>query len=929
MEHQRVQRTSNWSPTFQKRSSPSNDEPPKTVHKKTTSASPSEQLVVDKSPDPSDWLQQDPMIQQIIASDPVLGKILQQDWQPSISTEGKADTDAVGQNAVGQESIQLKRANNPTGEDSVQVQTSQLQQDSNNGSLPEVRKVANQEKSSASKIQQVAATGFRGSAASLPHLNQIQHSFGVDLSGVQAYVGGDAAAACQRMGAQAYASGNQIAFKEQPSLELAAHEAAHIVQQASGKVQLAGGVGQVGDKYENHADAVAAKVAAGESAVPLLRDFSETNSGEKQSQGRSPTDQHLTSSELSQTIENPLDQATRLIDLGVSNYYKGNYYEALKNFEKALELDPNNSRGWYNRGLPLGRLNLFKDAIDSYNKALRTDTNWGVSQPSSAWNNIGVSWYYLGEFNKSIQAFKKALEVDPNYKLAQKNHSILETLLSNNPFLRNQNQQTARPFTGEKPITSDPSWQQIVKDLLASVVQSPLHAGDVLGDIFEYLQEHWQQFVWTTVGLIAAQTSVAVLTGIPEPTFLSKVLAVALQSFLFAVYGVTIVVSVDAAINELKNWWNAASTANGNPEAIAEASRALLRMVGYILILIISSKQFQGNEKWVRLQAMLARRPEVPRGLPPGGPTIVLNKDPVTGVYRLADPNAQNPSSLPPSNRPGVNPPIQLPTRPPGGSGRSSTLTPPVTGLATPGGSTPPAPTGQIPDGGLTLKPEDRSTSIPPPPTGPATPGRSTPPASTGGIPNRGLPRKAEVRSPQVPHTSSQPVIVEELTPQTSPDPVTPNSTTFTTLPPPPASGISFRPRVTEGQQPVPSSQSGPIDLGQTPAPQTPGSGLPMTGIPLTPEHSREDEQQLVPSSQSGPMDLIAQDQERTNTADREAQQQNQNQQTPLNSVDAQTGRQSHKGGVRGRDVYDLSNTYTRDGVTYGSLNAEKLKTGV
>lgn len=215
------------------------------------------------------------------------------------------------------------------------------------------------------------------------------------------------------------------------------------------------------------------------------------------------------------------------------------------------------------------------------------------------------------------------------------------------------------------------------------------------------------------------------------------------------------------------------------------------------------------------------------------------------------------------------------------------------------------------------------------PATGPATPGRSTPPASTGGIPNRGLPRKAEVRSPQVPHTSSQPVIVEELTPQTSPDPVTPNSTTFTTLPPPPASGISFRPRVTEGQQPVPSSQSGPIDLGQTPAPQTPGSGLPMTGIPLTPEHSREDEQQLVPSSQSGPMDLIAQDQERTNTADREAQQQNQNQQTPLNSVDAQTGRQSHKGGVRGRDVYDLSNTYTRDGVTYGSLNAEKLKTGV
>lgn len=66
--------------------------------------------------------------------------------------------------------------------------------------------------------------------------------------------------------------------------------------------------------------------------------------------------------------------------------------------------------------------------------------------------------------------------------------------------------------------------------------------------------------------------------------------------------------------------------------------------------------------------------------------------------------------------------------------------------------------------------------------------------------------------------------------------------------------------------------------------------------------------------------------QERTNTVDREAQQHNQNQQTPLNSVDAQTGRQSQTGGVRGRDVYELGNTYTSGGVTRGSLNAERLK---
>ncbi len=148
-----------------------------------------------------------------------------------------------------------------------------MQQDNSNPSAEDVQLAANGEKSSSPSIQQVAATGFSGSSTSLPHLNQIQQSFGVDLSGVQAYIGGSAAAACQQMGAAAYASGNQIAFNSQPSLELAAHEAAHVVQQRSGKVQLAGGVGQVGDKYENHADAVAAKVASGKSAAPLLGEY--------------------------------------------------------------------------------------------------------------------------------------------------------------------------------------------------------------------------------------------------------------------------------------------------------------------------------------------------------------------------------------------------------------------------------------------------------------------------------------------------------------------------------------------------------------------------------------------------------------------------------------------------------------------------------
>jgi hypothetical protein len=120
-------------------------------------------------------------------------------------------------------------------------------------------------------VRRAAATGVSGAGGALPHGDRIQAAFGTahDLGGVRAHVGGEAAAASEAMGAQAYATGNSIAFQSQPDLHTAAHEAAHVVQQRAG-VQLAGGVGRAGDSYERQADAVADAVVRGESAAPLL-----------------------------------------------------------------------------------------------------------------------------------------------------------------------------------------------------------------------------------------------------------------------------------------------------------------------------------------------------------------------------------------------------------------------------------------------------------------------------------------------------------------------------------------------------------------------------------------------------------------------------------------------------------------------------------
>ena len=119
-------------------------------------------------------------------------------------------------------------------------------------------------------VRSVAGKGVEGVAGRLPHAERIQAAFGAhDISATGAHVGGSAIAAIDALGAEAYSTGGQVAFRSQPDLHTAAHEAAHVVQQRSG-VQLKGGVGATGDAFEREADQVADLVVRDQSAAPIL-----------------------------------------------------------------------------------------------------------------------------------------------------------------------------------------------------------------------------------------------------------------------------------------------------------------------------------------------------------------------------------------------------------------------------------------------------------------------------------------------------------------------------------------------------------------------------------------------------------------------------------------------------------------------------------
>ena len=97
-------------------------------------------------------------------------------------------------------------------------------------------------KSGGGGVQRKSATsfaneGFSGASSKVPHLKAMEKSFGgADFSGVRAHVGTpQAKAACESLGAEAYAMDGAVAFKSAtPSQSLVAHELTHVLQQRGG-----------------------------------------------------------------------------------------------------------------------------------------------------------------------------------------------------------------------------------------------------------------------------------------------------------------------------------------------------------------------------------------------------------------------------------------------------------------------------------------------------------------------------------------------------------------------------------------------------------------------------------------------------------------------------------------------------------------------
>lgn len=105
--------------------------------------------------------------------------------------------------------------------------------------------------------------------------------------------------------------------------------------------------------------------------------------------------------------------------LGAAQTHEGDNVSAVKSYDKAIALDPQNSLYYFNRGSSLGQLNRLEEAITDFNMAVELGMN-----TSGIFNNRANARYMLGDYEGAIADFTRSMELDPESMAPYANRGI-------------------------------------------------------------------------------------------------------------------------------------------------------------------------------------------------------------------------------------------------------------------------------------------------------------------------------------------------------------------------------------------------------------------------------------------------------------------------------------------------------------------------
>ncbi len=121
-------------------------------------------------------------------------------------------------------------------------------------------------------------------------------------------------------------------------------------------------------------------------------------------------------SDYNKVIQLKPNDANVYINRGFAKYYLGQYVAAISDFDKAIQLKPDAAKAYINRGAAKADLGQHLAAISDFNKAIQLEPD-----DVKAYNNRGAAKASLGQHLAAISDFDKAIQLKPDYAKAYSN----------------------------------------------------------------------------------------------------------------------------------------------------------------------------------------------------------------------------------------------------------------------------------------------------------------------------------------------------------------------------------------------------------------------------------------------------------------------------------------------------------------------------
>ena len=95
------------------------------------------------------------------------------------------------------------------------------------------------------------------------------------------------------------------------------------------------------------------------------------------------------------------------------------YEEALREFQRAVQLEAASFIAWFSLGYAYGRLLRWEEALEAYERALAL-----TPDHAGAWNNKGEALYNLRRYQLALAAYERALALDAENAIAWNNRGV-------------------------------------------------------------------------------------------------------------------------------------------------------------------------------------------------------------------------------------------------------------------------------------------------------------------------------------------------------------------------------------------------------------------------------------------------------------------------------------------------------------------------